>query len=330
MTDAEGARHRAGLRFGLAAYGMWGLFPLYWPLVRPAGSLEILASRMVWSLVCVAVILATRRHWSWIPLLRREPRKIALLGCASLAVTINWGTYIWAVNANHVVDASLGYFINPLVTILFGVVLLRERLRPAQWCAVGIGAAAIVELAIGDGRLPWISLILAFSFGSYGLIKKVAAVPAIESMAVESAFQFLPALAYLIYLQAAGRAVFGHAPWHVTVLLAGAGLVTVVPLIWFAAGAIRLPLSTMGLLQFLTPILQLLCGVFVAHETVPGTEWIGFAIVWLALAVLTYDGLRQARATAERRSAERASDEVVEAMPGARSSSGQQPSTVAE
>jgi chloramphenicol-sensitive protein RarD len=175
------------------------------------------------------------------------------------------------------------------------VLVLRERLRPLQWAAVGVGAAAIVELVVGYGHMPWIALILAFSFGSYGLLKKLASVPAAESMAVETGFQFLPAVAYLAFLQTRGTAAFGHTHWTVSVLLAACGLVTVVPLMCFAAAANRLPLSTIGLLQFLTPILQLSCGVFVVHEAVPGTEWVGFAIVWVALALLTYDSLSQVR-----------------------------------
>ncbi|HEU5357017.1 MAG TPA: EamA family transporter RarD [Actinocrinis sp.] len=296
MTNpSDGQEARKGLIFGLAAYGMWGLFPLYWPLLKPASATEILAHRMAWSLVVMAVLLGVRRNWSWIKQLRHTPGKVLLLCGAAILVSVNWGVYIWAVNKGHVVETSLGYFINPLVTVLFGVLILRERLRPLQWAAVGVGAAAIVELVVGYGNVPWIALILAFSFGSYGLMKKIAAVPAAESMAVETTFQFLPALAYLAFLQTRGTATFGHAHWTVTVLLACCGLVTVIPLMCFAAAANRLPLSTIGLLQFLTPILQLSCGVFIVHEAVPGTEWIGFAIVWLALALLTYDSLGRVR-----------------------------------
>jgi chloramphenicol-sensitive protein RarD len=286
---------RRGLIFGIGAYGVWGLFPLYWPLLEPAGAMEILACRMLWSLVTVAGVLVARRHWSWAGALFRSPRRVLLLLGAAVLISVNWGTYIWAVNAGHVIDASLGYFLNPLVTVLFGVLVLRERLRPAQWTAVGVGAAAMLELGFGAGHLPWIALVLACSFGTYGLLKKLAAVPALESMAVESAFQFLPALGFLLYLQAEGRAAYGHAAWHVTVLLTLAGAVTLVPLLLFAGATNRLPLSMIGLLQFLAPILQLLCGVVVMHETVPGSEWIGFAIVWVALTILTWDGLRHSR-----------------------------------
>jgi chloramphenicol-sensitive protein RarD len=288
---------RRGLIFGFGAYGIWGLFPLYWPLLEPAGAGEILACRMLWSLVSVALVLATMRHWAWAGPLLRSPRKMLLLLGASVCISVNWGTYIWAVNAGHVIDAALGYFLNPLVTVLFGVLILHERLRPAQWLAVGIGAVAVLELAFAAGHLPWIALVLGCSFGTYGLLKKLAAVPALESMAVESGYQFVPALGYLIYLQVAGTAVYGHAAWHVTFLLTLAGAVTLVPLLLFAGATNRLPLSMIGLLQFLTPVLQLLCGVLVNHETAPASEWIGFGIVWVALTVLTVDGLRQAGAS---------------------------------
>jgi chloramphenicol-sensitive protein RarD len=284
------------LVFGIAAYGMWGLFPLYWPLLKPAGATEILANRMMWSFIMISVLLTVRRNWGWITELRRSRRKLGLLLAAATAVSVNWGVYIWAVNRHQVVETSLGYFVNPLVTVLLGVLVLREKLRPVQWVAVAVGGAAIAELIVGYGHLPWIALTLAGSFGSYGLFKKLAQVPAVESMAVESAYQFLPALAYESFLQQNHTAVLGHVHWSVTVLLVCAGAVTAVPLICFAAAANRLPLSTLGLLQFLTPVLQLACGVFIAHEAVPGTEWIGFAVVWIALALLTYDSFSNVRA----------------------------------
>jgi chloramphenicol-sensitive protein RarD len=295
MTPGNASEQRKGLIFGIAAYGMWGLFPLYWPLLKPASATEILANRMLWSLAVVAFLLTLRRNWAWTAEVRHSPRKLALLAAAAVVVSVNWGVYIWAVNQHRVVETSLGYFITPLVTVMFGVVIFRERLRPMQWLAVAIGGVAIVELVVAYGHVPWIALALAGSFGSYGLFKKLAGVPAVESMAVETAFQFLPALAYLTFLQQSHTAAFGHVHWTVTMLLALAGVVTAVPLICFAAAANRLPLSTMGLLQFLAPVLQLSCGVFIAHETVPGSEWGGFAIVWIALALLTYDSFAQAR-----------------------------------
>jgi chloramphenicol-sensitive protein RarD len=303
VTSGSGGEQRKGLVFGMAAYGMWGLFPLYWPLLKPAGATEILANRMMWAFVVVALLLTARRNWAWTAELRRSRRKLGLLLAAATAVSVNWGVYIWAVNRHQVVETSLGYFINPLVTVLLGVLVLRERLRPAQWIAVAVGGVAIAELIVGYGHFPWIALTLAGSFGSYGLLKKLAKVPAVESMAVESTYQLLPALAYESFLQQNHTAALGHVHWPVTVLLVCAGVVTAVPLICFAAAANRLPLSTMGLLQFMTPVLQLACGVFIAHETVPGTEWIGFGIVWLALALLTYDSFARVRSTRARRAA---------------------------
>lgn len=284
---------RRGVLYGVAAYSLWGLFPLYWPLLKPSGPIEILAHRMAWSLVAVVAILAVRRHWSWFRHL--EPRQFGLLGLAALLITANWGTYIYGVNSGHVVESALGYFINPLVSVLFGVILLKERLRPLQWAAVGFGALAVLVLALDYGRLPWIALTLAVSFGIYGLVKKKANVGAAESLTVETLVLLGPALAYLVYLEQSGGATFGdHGPWH-ALLLAGGGLVTAVPLLFFTASAIRVPLTTIGLLQYIAPILQFLVGVLIAKETMPASRWAGFAIVWLALVIFTYDSLRAAR-----------------------------------
>jgi chloramphenicol-sensitive protein RarD len=292
---------RRGVLYGIAAYSMWGLFPLYWPLLKPSGALEILAHRMAWSLVAVVVILAVRRHWSWIGELLRTPRKLGLLTLAAALITVNWGVYIYAVNTGHVVESALGYFINPLVSVLFGVLLLKERLRPWQWGAVGLGVVAVVVLTLDYGRPPWIALVLAASFGTYGLVKKIAQVGAAESMTIETLVLLLPALGYLLYLEVQGTATFGSAgPGH-SLLLVGAGVITAVPLLCFTSAAIRVPLTLMGLLQYIAPVLQFLVGVFVAHEVMPPSRWIGFAIVWIALSLFTWDSLRaahQARRTA--------------------------------
>ncbi len=286
---------RAGLIYGFAAYGMWGLVPLFWPLLKPAGAVEILAHRMVWSLVLVGLVLLVMRHWAWAGELLRQPRKLALITVAAAVITVNWGLYIWAVNSGQVVEASLGYFINPLVTIAMGVLLLKERLRPAQWTAVGIGFAAVLVLAIGYGQPPWISLTLAFSFATYGLIKKKLNLGGLESLAAETAVQFLPALAYLLWLGSRGDATFGaHGGGHVA-LLAATGVVTALPLVCFGAAAIRVPLSTLGLLQYMAPVFQFLLGVWYFHEEMPPERWAGFALVWLALTALTWDALRTAR-----------------------------------
>ncbi|MDP9847263.1 EamA family transporter RarD [Streptosporangium lutulentum] len=286
---------RRGVLYGIAAYSIWGLFPLYWPLLKPSGALEILAHRMVWSLVAVVVILAVRRHWSWIGELLRTPRKLGLLTLAAMLITTNWGVYIYAVNAGHVIESALGYFINPLVSVLFGVLLLKERLRPWQWGAVGLGALAVVILTLDYGRLPWIALVLAASFGTYGLVKKVARVGAAESMTIETLVLLLPALGYLVYLEFQGTATFASAGAVHAMLLVGAGVVTAVPLLCFTSAAIRVPLTLMGLLQYIAPVLQFVVGVFVAHEIMPPSRWIGFAIVWLALSIFTWDSLRAAR-----------------------------------
>jgi chloramphenicol-sensitive protein RarD len=286
---------RAGLVYGFAAYGMWGLFPLYWPLLEPAGALEILAHRMVWSLIVVAVILLVLRRWAWITELVRQPRRMGLVALAATVVSVNWGMYIWGVNSGHVVETSLGYFINPLVTIALGVLVLHERLRPVQWAAVGIGALAVVVLTVGYGRLPWIALTLAFSFGTYGLVKKQINMGGLESLAAETSVQFLPALAFLLVLGARGDSTFTHhGPDHAA-LLAACGLVTALPLISFGMSATRLPLSTIGLMQYLAPVFQFLIGVLHFHEEMPAERWAGFLLVWAALVLLTWDAIRGAR-----------------------------------
>ncbi|MFC1409273.1 EamA family transporter RarD [Streptacidiphilus sp. N1-12] len=294
---------RRGFWFGVAAYGLWGLFPLYWPLLKPSGAGEILANRMAWSLVAVVVILASQRHWAWIGPLLRQPRRLALIAAASALISVNWGVYIWSVNSGHVVETSLGYFINPLVTIAFGVLVLHERLRPVQWAAVGVGTLAVVVLTVGYGQLPWIALTLAFSFGSYGLIKKKLNLGGLESLAGETAFQFLPALGFLVYLAVSGTGTFGRTVpgsygWGHTVLLALCGVVTAVPLLAFGAAAVRVPLTTLGLLQYLAPVFQFGLGITVFHERMPAARWAGFALVWAALALLSWDALRTARASA--------------------------------
>jgi chloramphenicol-sensitive protein RarD len=297
-STGSGSESRVGLLNGIAAYGMWGLVPLFWPLLEPAGAVEILAHRMVWSLAFVAVALLVLRRWAWAGELLRQPRRLGLITVAAAVITVNWGVYIWAVNSGHVVEASLGYFINPLVTIAMGVLLLKERLRPVQWTAVGVGLLAVAVLTVGYGRPPWISLCLAFSFATYGLVKKKVDLGGIESLAAETAVQFLPALVYLLWLGAHGTSTFaGHGPGHAA-LLTSTGLVTALPLVCFGAAAIRVPLSTIGLLQYMTPVFQFLLGILYFHEAMPPERWAGFALVWVALVLLTWDALRTVRRTA--------------------------------
>ncbi|MFG2649860.1 EamA family transporter RarD [Streptomyces sp. NPDC048436] len=299
------SEQRIGLLNGFAAYGMWGLVPLFWPLLKPSGAGEILAHRMAWSLVVVGVALLIMRRWAWAGELIRQPRKLGLVTIAAAVITVNWGVYIWAVNSGHVVEASLGYFINPLVTIAMGVLLLGERLRPVQWAAVAVGLAAVLVLAFGYGQPPWISLCLAFSFATYGLVKKKVGLGGLESLAAETAIQFLPAVGFLVWLGARGDATFGAEGTGHAALLAATGVVTAIPLVCFGAAAIRVPLSTLGLLQYLAPVFQFLLGILYFHEAMPPERWAGFGLVWLALTLLTWDALRTARRNAARLAAER-------------------------
>lgn len=288
------SEQRRGLVYGAAAYLLWGIFPLYFPLLEPAGPLEILANRIVWSLVVVAVLLAARRRWSWLRPLLADRRRMLLLSAAAAAIAINWGTYIYGVNSNQVVETSLGYFINPLVSVMFGVVLLKERLRNLQWTAVALGVIAVLVLTVDYGRLPWIALILAFSFGTYGLLKKTIDMGSLESLAIETSLLFLPALAFLIYLNIQGTSTLQQEGAGQAALLTTTGLVTAIPLLFFGAAATRIPLTWIGLLQYSAPVLQFLIGVLVFNETMTASRWFGFSLVWGALALLTFDSLRAA------------------------------------
>ncbi len=288
---------RRGAWYGFAAYLLWGVFPLYFRLLERSGAVEILAHRVFWSLIVCAVTVSLTRHWSQVSSALRSPRRAGRLAAAAVLIAVNWGVYIYAVNSGQVVEASLGYFINPLVTVLLGVVVLHERLRRVQWLAVGVGGVAVLVLTTAHGRLPVIALVLAASFGSYGLIKKQvgATVGALAGLTTETLLLGPLALATIGWLQLTGGGHFtAHAPWQ-GLLLVSAGFVTVAPLLLFAASARRVPLSTLGLLQYLTPVLQLLCGVTILGERMPASRWVGFALVWAALAILSMDGLQAAR-----------------------------------
>lgn len=286
---------RRGLLYGASAYILWGVFPLYFPLLKPAGTIEILAERMAWSLVLMLIVVGVGGHAAGVRQVLRNRRQFGLLAVAAVLVSCNWGTYIYGVNSGHVVETSLGYFINPLITILLAVVFLRERLRPAQWTAVAIGIVAVGVITVDYGRLPWIALVLAFSFGLYGFCKKQANAGAVESMAVETGVQIVPSLIAITVIAANGDLVFGTRT-STSFLLAGLGFITVIPLLFFAAGTRRLPLSMIGLLQYLAPVLQFAVGVGIRHEKVPTTELVGFCLVWVALIVLSADAVRHQRA----------------------------------
>jgi chloramphenicol-sensitive protein RarD len=290
---------QGGFASGVAAYLMWGAFPLYFPLLRPAGAVEILAHRMLWSLVLLVFIIWRTHKWAAVRTTFADGRSRGLLAIAAVLISINWGVYIWAVNDGRVVEASLGYFINPLFTILLGVLVLHERLRSVQWVAVGIGAVAIVVLTVDYGRPPLIALTLAASFGLYGFVKKKAGVGAIESLTIETGLLALPALITLVVLQLQGSLVFAHHSAGTSVLLIGTGVITAVPLLLFGVAARALPLSTLGLVQYMTPVLQFAVGILVDHEKMQASRWAGFGLVWVALIVLSADGLRHQRRRAQ-------------------------------
>jgi chloramphenicol-sensitive protein RarD len=284
---------------GLGAYALWGLFPLYFPLLEPASGLEIVAHRVLWSLLFVALLLTAVRRWSLVRAAVADRRTVLVLGVAAVLVTGNWLVFVYGVNSGHVVETSLGYFINPLVSVLLGVVVFSERLRPLQWIAVGVAAVAVAVLTVDYGRPPWIALVLALTFALYGVMKKLVRVEAAPGLLVETALVAVPAAIVLGVLQSGGEGTFGSDPAH-SALLASSGVATAIPLLLFAAAARRIPLSVVGLLQYLTPLMQLAIGVFVYEEPMPPARLAGFAIVWLALGVFTADMLRHARPNSRR------------------------------
>lgn len=288
------AEVRRGTLYGAGAYLLWGGFPLYFTLLDPSSPIEILAHRVAWTAVVCVLALTATRGWREVRTVTRSAPTLALLGAAAVLIAVNWGVYIYGVTSGQVVATSLGYFVNPLVTVLLGVLVLRERLRPLQWAAVGTGAVAVVVIAVEDGSPPWIALTLATSFGLYGLAKNRVGrqVGALASLSVETAVLLPAALAVIAWLGLAGAgSLTGPAGTH-AVLLMLSGPVTAVPLLLFAAAARRVSLTTVGLLQYVTPVLQLVIAVGVLGEPMPATRWIGFALVWAGLALLTVDLLR--------------------------------------
>lgn len=279
------------MTYGFSAYILWGLFPLYWPLLEPATPLEIVSHRAVWTSIFCILILAFQKQLRHMIKLMSTPRVFLRLVAASLLISINWLVYIWATNNGHVVEAALGYYINPLIIIAFGVLLLKEQMRKLQWVAVALGALGVLVLTFDYGRLPWIALTLAISWGSYGLIKKQLNLGAVEGLAIETLISFIPYLGFLFYLANQGSGQWGHTP-GLTLLLTAAGAITAIPLLLFNGSATRLPYSTIGLLQYITPTLQFSIGVWVRHESMPAARWIGFLIIWGALIALATDLVR--------------------------------------
>ncbi len=285
---------KLGLVFGVSAYGLWGLFPLYWPLLEPSNPFEIVSHRAVWTLVFCLVILALTKALKATKETLKRPKVALKLFLASILISINWLVYIWATNTGQVVEASLGYYINPLIIIAFGVILLKEKMRTLQWVAVAIATVGVLILTIAYGHFPKIALALAISWGSYGLIKKQLGLGALQGLAIETGFTFIPYAGYLIYLGNHGTGQFGQHP-GITFLLISAGAITAVPLLLFNGSTTRLPLSTIGLLQYITPTLQFSIGVWVRHEPMPVARWIGFIIIWVALITLGTDLVRSSR-----------------------------------
>lgn len=281
---------RRGIALGAAAYVLWGLFPPFFRLLEPAAPAEILAHRVLWTLVFMAVVLVVLRGWGALRTL--SARGWAMVTAAAVLIAVNWGLFIYAVGVGHVVEVALGYFIGPLVSVLLGVLVLRERLRRLQWVAVGVATVAVLVIAVGDGRVPWLGLGLAVSFATYGLIKKTVPLPATASLTAESLVLAPLAAVYLVVLQLAGTGTLvGHGAGHVLLLMA-AGPITAVPLLLYGASARRIPLSVLGTLQYIAPTLQFLIGVVVYGEAMPAERWVGFGLVWLALVVFTLDLLR--------------------------------------
>jgi len=287
------SENSTGILFGIGAYGLWGLLPLYFLILAPAGPVEIVANRVLWSLVFCALLLTIRRSWRPVLTALQTPRIVGTLTVAALLIAVNWLVYTYGVTTGQAIEAALGYFINPIVSVLLGVVVLREKLRPLQWTAIGMGILAVIVLAIGHGGVPWIALTLAFSFGLYGFAKKKVGsrVDAITSLSIETVVLAPIALAVMLWLGSTNAATLttegtGHF-W----IMAASGVITAVPLIFFGAAARRLPLTTIGLLQYLAPVLQFLLALLVLHEEMPFERWVGFSLVWVGLILLTVDML---------------------------------------
>lgn len=286
---------RNGVIAAIGAYLMWGFFPIYFHWIKAAPAIEILAHRTVWSFILMATFMALGKRWGRVRLaLQGTQVRWTVLGAAIL-LSMNWFIYIWAVNSGNVVASSLGYFINPLVNVLLGVIFLGERLRPGQWAPVGLASLGVIYLTITYGQIPWISLSLALTFGFYGLLKKIVKLSSTQSLTLETAAMSLPALAFLLYLGATGQGAFGHVSPVVTLLLILSGLVTALPLILFGYGAQRIPLYMLGLAQYIAPTIQFLLGVLVFDEPFTRYQLLGYVMIWVALALYSSDEVRNWR-----------------------------------
>ncbi|MET0264973.1 MAG: EamA family transporter RarD [Duganella sp.] len=285
-----------GILYAALAFILWGIFPLYFHALREVPPLEILGHRMLWSLAFLLLVLAVRRQWKWLPQVLRQPRVLAAFVASALLLSANWFVYIWSVNNGHVIDASLGYFINPLINVVLGMLVLGETLRRGQWIAIGVAACGVAWLTWSAGQVPWIALILGLSFGAYGLLRKTAALAALEGLSLETMLLFPLALGYVLWLTMHGQNTFVNTEadgmrW----LLAAAGPITAIPLLLFAAGARQIPMAVLGMLQYISPTLAALLGIWVFHEPFPTERLIGFSIIWVALALYVAEGLWTSR-----------------------------------
>jgi len=284
-----------GVLYGIAAYLMWGFFPIYLKALQVVPSLQIMLHRVVWSFLFVMLLVLLRREWPRFRDSLRKPRVLLTYTLTAVLLSVNWLIYIYGINSNQVVETSLGYFINPLLSVALGVVFLRERLRPMQWFPVGLAALGVLYLTLQYGSLPWLALALAFSFGMYGLIKKIAPLGSLHGLSLETGIIFIPAFLYLLYAESQGNGSFAHLGWNVTLLLAFAGIVTALPLLLFGLAARSIPLTLLGILQYIAPTVQFLLGIFLYQEPFTLTRLVGFAIIWLALIIFTVEGMYERR-----------------------------------
>lgn len=279
-----------GLMYGIGAYLMWGFFPLYFKALQAVPSLQIVFHRVVWSFLFLILVVLVKKEWSSFKNQAARPKTVLIYALAATLLAINWLVYVYGVTSDQVVETSLGYFINPLLSVALGVIFLREQLRPAQWLPIALAAIGVLYLTLQVGTLPWIALALAFTFGLYGLLKKVAPLGALHGLTLETAILFLPALLYLLYAERQGFGAFGHLSWMENLLLMLVGVVTAIPLLMFAAAARAIPLFMIGLLQYIAPTCQFLLGVFVFHEPFTPARLVGFAIIWFALVLYWLEG----------------------------------------
>ena len=288
-----------GVLFAICAYGIWGILPIYWKTIDLVPASQILSHRIIWSFVFLSIIILFKKEVSAFYLAIKSKKTLAIFSIASVLISINWLTYIWGVNAGYIVETSLGYFINPLVSVLFGVLFLKERLRSLQWIPIALAAMGVLYLTISYGALPWIALVLAFTFGLYGLIKKITPVNSLHGLSLETGILFLPALLYLLFVERQGTGLIGHTDWMVTSLLFLTGIVTALPLLLFAGAAKLINLSTLGILQYIAPTMQFLIGVVIYNEPFTQARLIGFSIIWIALLFYSLEGVLEKRRSAQ-------------------------------